>query len=553
MDVTEQRRTIPGGANFALPDQGPLPNTNCFDVKRLSFKGAKLLSRTQENKLKREWEGRCINLNDINLILRGVTDWYVNKGYVTTRAFVQPQDISSGNFEVLVMEGKIENYLLQDGVGLKRRQVYTAFPGQPGDYLHIRDLEQGTDQVNRAPSKNIAIQMLPGEEPGGTIVGIANQPSKPWWIGYDISNDGGENTGDLTHRFKGGYDNLLGINDVWMFGFDYSNRQGFWDAWELFDNDVPAYYYDPDEPDGRSRKYWMDVSVPFRKWTFGFNASRYEYDNDILNPAEPFNTSGRSYSLSFGADRLLFRDQVSKTWLETDLTIRDSESYVEDVLVEINDRRTTVGTIALNHSRTFWKGIFSTRLAYSRGLNWFNANGNDIIPGQSDGIDYNFDKFSLDLDYMRPFKLANEQLVYTGHIYSQYSPDILPGSDRIGIGGLYSVRGFDDEGLGGDTGFYFRNELTWHTNPQHYRWVAPYIGRLSPWAGFDVGAVWANDDEDDNKGWLMGAAAGIKSQGAQLWKVNFNWDVTASYPLYQPDWMNENKDIRLNFNMGFSY
>lgn len=553
LNVEQQRRSVPGGASYSLPQQGLFPDSNCFTIKELKFKGAKKLSQKKRQELKKRWQGRCVDLNDMNGILRGVTDWYVKKGYVTARAFIEPQDISQGHFEVLVVEGRVENYVLQKDVGLKRRQVYGAFPPQPGSYLHIRGLEQGVDQMNKARSKNVSIQMIPGEKRGGTIVGINNQPSKRWWLGYSLSNDGGEESGDLMHRYKGGVDNILNINDVWSFGFDYSNRQGFWDAWEVFDDDIPDYYYNPSEPKGSSRKYWMSMAVPFRNWSFGFDASRYEYSNEVLNPAEMFATSGRSYSLSWGLDRSLYRDQYSKTWLETDFTIRDSESYVEDVLIIANDRRTSTGTVALNHNRTLGKGIFTGRIAYIHGLNWFGATGNKVIAGDTSGIDYNFHKVSLDLDYMRPFTLKKQQFVLASHLYGQYSDDILPGAERIGLGGLYSIRGFDDAGIGGDSGFYLRNELTWHSNPQSYKKLSKYTGRLSPWLGLDVGGVLSDSYAQEEEGWLAGAALGLKSQGAAWLGINLDWDITAAYPLYSPDWVLEHEDTRFNFNIGISY
>ncbi len=504
-------------------------------------------------KLQEQWQGKCIDLNEINTILQDLTNWYVEKGYVTTRAFVQPQDISTGAFEVLVVEGKVGNYLLQEEVGLKRRQVYTAFPAQPGAYLNIRKLEQGVDQMNRAGSKNVAIQMLPGEEMGDTIVSITNQPSKPWWFGYSVSNDGSSATGELNHRFKGGFDNLIGINDVWSFGVDYSNRQSFWDAWDLMDNALPDYYYNSGEPKGKSIKYWGSLSVPFRNWTLGFDANRYEYFNEILHPSNSFETSGRAYTLSFGVDRVVHRDQLSKTWFETDLTIKDSENYVNDTLVNVSDRRTSVANISLNHSRTIWKGVANIGLGYHRGVKWFNAQGDmdgDLITMP---IDYEFNKFSVDIDYLRPFQLFEQQFVYSGHIFAQHSDDLLPDTEKVGLGGLYSVRGFDDTGIAGDTGFYFRNELTWHADPKHYQTIAPYVGRISPWIGYDIGGIKMDKDDPYERGWLTGVALGIKGQGGSIWKSNLNWDLTASYPLTFPSRMEEHRDIRVNFNLGIIF
>ncbi len=548
LDNIEERRTVPGGSSFALPKVGNLPETNCFDVKKLNVLQAPLYPKKQLKILREKWQGKCIDFKAINAILEDVTNWYVKKGYVTTRAYIQPQDISDGSFSVLVVEGKIENYYIQENAKLKRSNIYNAFPGKIGDYLHIRQLEQGLDQINRAPSKNASMQMIPGQEQGGTIVGIANSPAKPWWVSYSLDNDGGENTGNINHRLSAGFDNLFGINDVWSFGFDYSNRKSFWDLFDLFDSPPPNYFYEPDEPNGDSYKYWGSLSIPFKEWTFDISANRYEYFNEVLNPAEMFETSGRSYAVTVGFDRVLHRGQTSKTWLDGSVGIRDTENFVRDVKLEVSDRRETTGNIALNHEITLWQGIFKTRLAYSRGLGWFNASGNVKALYGEEPIEYFFDKFSLDLDYMKPFRIKDNQLVYTGHVYYQHSEDHLPGSERIGLGGKYSVRGFNDAGLYGDRGFYFRNELTWHTKSAHPLYE-DILGKLSPYAALDMGGIVKDDDEFAEQGWLAGGALGVKNRENSL----LGWDLMVSYPLYKPDWLNEKRDVQFNFNLNLKF
>lgn len=99
---------------IAIPEQPKIENETCFNIDNIIFNGNTIFKHTtlldQIN-----FTPGCFGLSEINNILRVITNLYVESGYVTSRAFLVPQDLSSGQLEIVIMEGKLEA-LLFNGV-----------------------------------------------------------------------------------------------------------------------------------------------------------------------------------------------------------------------------------------------------------------------------------------------------------------------------------------------------------------------------------------------------------------------------------------------------
>ncbi len=167
----------------------------CFEVHSIVLKGVSVLTASEGEALQRPFLGRCLSLEDINALIRAVTNLYVEKGYATTRAFLPQQDISDASLEVLVVEGRIEGLALKDDRKHAESQLFTAFPGLEDEFLNLRDLEQGLDQMNRLSSSNATMMLSPGKERGDSVVVIENKPTKPWRISAGLDNSGNTTTG----------------------------------------------------------------------------------------------------------------------------------------------------------------------------------------------------------------------------------------------------------------------------------------------------------------------------------------------------------------------
>jgi hemolysin activation/secretion protein len=46
----------------------------------------------------------------INQLTNTVSDWYISRGYITSRAFLTEQDLRSGELRLAILEGRLEKY-----------------------------------------------------------------------------------------------------------------------------------------------------------------------------------------------------------------------------------------------------------------------------------------------------------------------------------------------------------------------------------------------------------------------------------------------------------
>ena len=61
-----------------------------------------------------------MGINKINELTKELTNFYISKGFVTSRVLVkQPQDLKDGTLELFVIEGKIDEIHRNDEVSYK--------------------------------------------------------------------------------------------------------------------------------------------------------------------------------------------------------------------------------------------------------------------------------------------------------------------------------------------------------------------------------------------------------------------------------------------------
>lgn len=81
--------TITPSPETSAGTEGP-----CFTVSRIVVSGATRLTSAETDRLVAPWVNQCLNITGLTAVTAAVTDGYIRRGYITSRAFLTEQDLS---------------------------------------------------------------------------------------------------------------------------------------------------------------------------------------------------------------------------------------------------------------------------------------------------------------------------------------------------------------------------------------------------------------------------------------------------------------------------
>ncbi|MFW7202117.1 ShlB/FhaC/HecB family hemolysin secretion/activation protein [Serratia sp. BNK-17] len=506
--ITQQQKTLLEQAqqqrealqnNVELPAL-PLPvpaaaGAVCQPVRQIVFESAEHLSWSVKESLARPYQGSCLTLEHINRLVRETTNAYLQRGYVTSQAWLQEQDISRGVLVISVSEGRIES-ITQSGEQTPALKM--AFPGLVGDVLNLRDIEQGMEQLNRLASQQVTIDIQPGEQPGfSKVVLLRGATRAPVSFSFGADNSGQKSTG--TGQMNAGVvlDNPLRLADQWSLSAARNNDFS---------------------PHHRSRSLNGSVNLPYGYWLFSYQYAWNDFFQQVPFNGAAYRYQGNNQTQRLGANRTLLRDGKRKLAVDIGLARRTTENKLAGERLGVSSPTLSIASLGLNYSAVAGGGYMTLNPTVSRGLRMLGATADD--PERDGAPRSEFRKLSLSASYFYPL---TPSLYYLTSAYGQASADNLYSGERLSVGGQYSVRGFKEQYLTGNRGAYWRNELNKQLG------TVPVIGDVSLTAALDGGWLRSEAHRVDG-GSIAGAALGLAMNNRM-----FNQSFTVGKPLVHPN------------------
>jgi hemolysin activation/secretion protein len=527
--LRRERESVRPGA---VSDEAPLPKIKApaiarRDIRQLVITGADHMRPAFREQLRAQIEGRSIGVEDVERLLTDITRHYISRGYVTTRAYIPDQDLATGTLRVLVVEGKLEELKT---AGVSRN----IFPVSRGELLNLRDLEQGIDNLNRLPSHQATLDLLPGAEAGGTVVGVRDVRSRPWRLNVSADNTGSESTGRYQASATVGLDDLTGFGEA----ITLSHRSAV-----------------PYRPGRKASQATMgSVSVPWGYQTVTVGGSVSSYAMLFAAPSGqdlPFD--GDSWSLYARTDRVLYRGQTGRLSAYANLTWKASRNYLMGKLIGVSSRDSVVADLGANYSTVLAGGFVAVDASVSQGLPIFGAL-EDVDGPRATTVRNQFTAFKFNVSWMRSFRLREMPFSFSTSLNGQWTPQVLYGSDQLTIGGVYAVRGFDRTNLAGDRGYVWRNEISTTLPFLKSKDGAPR-GTLRPYVGVDHGYAGSNLYGKTPQGLQYAGPSGVLVGGTVGVAVTFgryNADVSYASSLHHAGGMLRESG-RLYFRLNASF
>jgi hemolysin activation/secretion protein len=390
-----------------------------FVLNSVNFLGNTVISDRQLHKLAKEYLGKEIYLDDLFDLTVKVSRFYQKKGYITSYAYLETQEIKDGNVTINICESKVVNkevegnkwerdaylkHVALGNYGLGRNQVFNA-----------RALQGAMKDINNSGYMKGSVGISKDDD-GNTNVKLNVQDRFPlrWDMAWD---DFGR---DYTGRQR--WTNVLGVD----------NLTGFGD--KIYGGVILA-------KDSKGVVAGYDIPVS----NFGTRLS-YDFSHSGIELGGPY----RGYGIKGKANSHLIK--LTQPILNN--ATQDLDFVIGfDFLNSSTDSRSfgIISDYSLRVLRTGFNGMFDDKygrtlanLGFDFGFNGLGASGN--IPGVAKSS-----FFKLNAALSRVQRLPKNCLGIV-RVNGQYSPQPLYPTEQFYLGGAYSLRGYQASEVIGDYG-----------------------------------------------------------------------------------------------------
>jgi hemolysin activation/secretion protein len=510
------------------PNPAPVPVSpagELIPVQKIEVVGATLLKPSEIQKITQAVEGKSVTLAELQGVANGITQLYLDRGYITSRAVVTQQSIVNGIVKIQAIEGSIEKIDVQ---GLERLQAgYVRDRLQRGIQAPFNQnaLEDQLRLLKSDPLlANLEASLRPGTGAGQSILTVRLKESNSLNGFVGIDNYSSPSTG--AERIGGGvsYRNVSGLGD-----------------------ELSASYFRSFQ--GGSNAYDFNYRLPVN----GMNGTvqlRYAPNQSKITEAQFANLGITSdtnlYELSYRQP--LVRSSREEFALSLGLAFQDGKTLTNGKAFPVGssgadvngNTRTRVLKFGQDYLSRDVQGAWAVRSQLNLGLNIANAttNSSPIPSGQF---------FSWTGQVQRAQRLGNNQLLIA-QADLQLTPDSLLPSQQFTIGGGQNIRGYSQNARSGDNGFRVSVEdriaLQTDASGVPILQIAPFV---------DAGTVWnkvGNPNLLPNKTFLSSVGLGAIYQPFPQFNLRLDYAV----PLLNLNQANESaKSQTLSFSAGYSF
>ena len=502
----------------ASPVPQPLPNA-VVEVRKIQVVGSTILSPDEINALVTPFEGRSATLEQLKQIADKITEIYLNRGYITTRAVLPPQTITAGVVQIQVIEGKLGDIQVEGTKRLHPSYIRSRIRLGAGMPLSTASLEDQLRLLRVDPLfDNVEASLRAGDNEGESILIVRVTEANPFQSSFSFDNYsppsvGSERLGvSLRHR------NVTGNGD-----------------------ELAAAYY---RSLGDSDVFDFSYRIPLNAMNGTLQLRAGPNRNSIVQaPFDVFDISGKSHLFELSYRQPLRRTPIEEFALSAGVTYQTSRTFVAGVPTPFGlgpDSKGVTTTTAIKLGQDYIRrdpqGAWAVRSQFTIGTGLFDATQNEgSVP---DG------QFFSWLGQVQRVQRLNDKHLLILQSDLQLSANSLLSSQQFVIGGGQSLRGYRQNVRSGDNGF--RVSIEDRITLQRDAAGNPRL-QLAPF--FDAGTVWNvanNPNKLTNQTFLAGLGLGVIWEPIQ--RLNLRLDY--AFPLVRISDKGDNlQDNGIYFNL----
>ena len=143
--------------------------------------------------------GKELDLAGLDACAASVSAYYRAHGYFVARAYLPAQDITGGEVEIAVLEGRIGTVTVKPvgptRLDMRRAENVVGSSAKPGQVVSERGIERGLMLLNDLPGMDVKSTLVPGATPGASDLLVEATEGPKVNGSIDIDNFGNRYTG----------------------------------------------------------------------------------------------------------------------------------------------------------------------------------------------------------------------------------------------------------------------------------------------------------------------------------------------------------------------
>ena len=199
-------------SNVKTPEQAT--STLTITLTKIQTDHSDVLTEAELQKIIEPYIGKTVSLADLYAITGAINNLYNDKGYMVCKAYLPPQRIHGGVVQVKLLEGKTGTVTLQGLKHTKEKYVTCRVPLKPGTVANTATLNKELQRFNGTNDVQLRILVHAGKEPGTTDYEIAAyEPKQNQFVSVYLDNNGYETSGRFRQGLFYNIRSLTGIRD----------------------------------------------------------------------------------------------------------------------------------------------------------------------------------------------------------------------------------------------------------------------------------------------------------------------------------------------------
>ncbi|WP_272819151.1 ShlB/FhaC/HecB family hemolysin secretion/activation protein [Scytonema hofmannii] len=471
---------------------GDVPQT--INVKEFQVTGSTVFSQEEFAEVLKDYTNRPITLAELFQARAAITELYVKKGYITSGAYIPTQKLQAGVVEIRVVEGALEDIKvtgtrrLRTGYVRSRLAIATKKPLNRDRLLQSLQLLQLNPLID-----NLSAELSAGSRPGVSLLEVRVKEADTFNVQFVLDNGRSPAVGSFRRQIQ--------VSEANLFGFGDS---------------ISAIYTNTDGSNAFDFGYSFPINARNGTISFNFGIS----DSNVIE--EPFNfldiqSNSRYYELTLRQP--IIQTPTRELALGLTATRRESKASLnppnsEEIPFpafgtnEEGETKVTALRFFQEWTQRSSQQVFAVRSQFSLGLDAFDSNSFFAWRGQAQWV-----------------RLLAPDTLFLLRGDLQVADRPLVPFEQFGLGGLESVRGYRQDALLTDDGFFASAEvripIVRFSRRGSVLQVTPFV---------DIGTVWnrsgrPSPDAELEESTLASVGFGLRLQLEDWLTARIDWGI----------------------------